>query len=266
MTNWFDPDSVPVRLTLLVGMLASLVMAIAIPQAFSSRALPFISGYGGLQIPPNAFIVAATTPETPLHVPFRRILAWSAWTSVIWIAGALLHGEARTLVWITALVLDYAGPDAGYWTPGLGRTVVTDWELEHAHFADRFQTFIIIALGESIVVTGATASGQHLTTDRWLSIALGFVLTAAVSWLYFDEVAQRSAADFEAAEDQRGLLSAETPTPTYTSRSSRASSSRQSPLSSSSRTPTRPLPAASWRHWPPDPCSTWPGPRLPPAQ
>jgi low temperature requirement protein LtrA len=42
MTNWFDPDSVPVRLTLLVGMLASLVMAIAIPQAFSSRALPFI--------------------------------------------------------------------------------------------------------------------------------------------------------------------------------------------------------------------------------
>jgi low temperature requirement protein LtrA len=206
MTNWFDPDSVPVRLTLLVGMLASLVMAIAIPQAFSSRALPFILGYVGLQIMRNAFIVAATKPETPLHVAFRRILAWSAWTGAIWIAGGLLHGEARTLVWITALVLDYAGPFAGYWTPGLGRTAVTDWELEHAHFAERFQTFIIIALGESIVVTGATASGQHLTTDRWLSIALGFVLTAALWWLYFDEVAQRSAADFEAAEDQRGRL------------------------------------------------------------
>jgi hypothetical protein len=41
-------------------------------------------------------------------------------------------------------VLDYAGPFAGYWTPGLGRTAVTDWELEHAHFAERFQTFIII--------------------------------------------------------------------------------------------------------------------------
>jgi low temperature requirement protein LtrA len=58
--------------------------------------------------------VAATKPETPLHVALRRILTWSAWTSVIWIAGALLNGEPRTLVWITALVLDYAGPFAGY--------------------------------------------------------------------------------------------------------------------------------------------------------
>ena len=55
-------------------------------------------------------------------------------------------------------------------------------------------------------MTGATASGQHLTTDRWLAIGLGFVLTAAMWWLYFDEVAQRSVADFEAAEDQRGQL------------------------------------------------------------
>jgi len=167
---------------------------------------PRRTAHVGLQIVRNAFIVAATKPETPLHVAFRRILAWGAWTSLIWIAGALLHGQTRTLVWITALVLDYAGPFAGYWTPGLGRTAVTDWQLEHAHFAERFQTFIIIALGESIVVTGATASGQHLTTDRWLAIGLGFVLTAAMWWLYFDEVAQRSVADFEAAEDQRGQL------------------------------------------------------------
>src|SRR6266700_1676551 len=72
MTNWFDPDSEPVRLTLLVGMLASLAMAIAVPQAFGSRALPFILGYVGLQIMRTAFIVAATKPETPLHVAFRR--------------------------------------------------------------------------------------------------------------------------------------------------------------------------------------------------
>ena len=59
MTNWFDPDSVPVQLTLLMGMLATLAMAIAVPQAFGSRALPFILGYVGLQITRNAFIVAS---------------------------------------------------------------------------------------------------------------------------------------------------------------------------------------------------------------
>jgi low temperature requirement protein LtrA len=181
-------------------------MAIAIPQAFGSRALPFAAGYVSLQVVRNLFIVAATKPESPLHVGFRRILAWSAWTGAIWIAGALAHSEARVIVWIVALAADYAGPFAGFWTPGLGRTAPTDWELEHAHFAERFQLFIIIALGESVVMTGATASGKNLTPDHWLAIALGFAVSASLWWLYFDEVAGRSAEDFKAAADERGRL------------------------------------------------------------
>jgi low temperature requirement protein LtrA len=81
MANWFDPDSVPVRLTLLVGMLASLAMAIAVPQAFGSRALLFVWGYVGLQVMRNAFIVAATRPESPLHPSdtYRtRVSRWAA--------------------------------------------------------------------------------------------------------------------------------------------------------------------------------------------
>ncbi len=135
MTNWFDPDSVPVRAVLLVGMLASLVMAIAVPGAFDDHALAFAGGYVALQLVRNAYIVAATRPESALQVAFRRIFAWSAWTSVIWIAGALLDREARTLVWVVALVADYAGPFAGHWTPGLGRTAATDWP--RAHRGDR---------------------------------------------------------------------------------------------------------------------------------
>jgi low temperature requirement protein LtrA len=107
------------------------------------------------------------------------MLAWSAWTGVIWIAGALLHGEARVIVWIVALVADYAGPFAGFWTPGRGRTAPTDWELEHAHFAERFQLFIIIALGESVAMTGATASAKNLSPDPRLAIVLAFAVSAS---------------------------------------------------------------------------------------
>ena len=38
MTNWFDPDTSPVRLVLVFVMLASLLMSVAIPQGFGEYA------------------------------------------------------------------------------------------------------------------------------------------------------------------------------------------------------------------------------------
>src|SRR3712207_115068 len=40
-TNWFDPDKPPVRLLLIALMLVSLVMSVAIPEAFGERGLMF---------------------------------------------------------------------------------------------------------------------------------------------------------------------------------------------------------------------------------
>jgi low temperature requirement protein LtrA len=57
------------------------------------------------------------------------------------------------------------------------------------HFAERFQLFVIIALGESIVITGATTAGFELTTARVVAFALAFLVTAALWWLYFNLVA-----------------------------------------------------------------------------
>ena len=57
MTNWFDPESTAVRSILIAVMLASLLMAIAIPEAFGDRALLFAASYAALQIVRNAFAV-----------------------------------------------------------------------------------------------------------------------------------------------------------------------------------------------------------------
>ena len=60
MTNWFDPDTVPVRLVLVFVMLASLLLAVAIPEGFGGHALLFACAYAGLQIGRNTFVVAVT--------------------------------------------------------------------------------------------------------------------------------------------------------------------------------------------------------------
>src|ERR671933_1801592 len=50
VTNELDPDAIAVRLLLIGLMLASLVMAVAIPRAFSSRGLLFAGAYVVIQI------------------------------------------------------------------------------------------------------------------------------------------------------------------------------------------------------------------------
>jgi low temperature requirement protein LtrA len=74
----------------------------------------------------------------------------------------------------------------------LGRTPAQEWNIEGSHFAERFQLFIIIALGESIVLTGSTAASEHIDVARAAAIATSFLITAALWWLYFDYVASIS--------------------------------------------------------------------------
>jgi low temperature requirement protein LtrA len=90
---------------------------------------------------------------------------------------------------------------AGYWLPHRGRARTTDYDIEGGHFADRCQGFIIIALGESIVITGATAADAGLTAPVVLGLGIAFLETAALWWLYFGAVAERSRLTMSTSED-----------------------------------------------------------------
>jgi low temperature requirement protein LtrA len=69
------------------------------------------------------------------------------------------------------------------------RVAMSAWEVETGHFAERFQLFVILALGESIVVTGATTAGDDLDAAGLTAFAIAFLGTAAMWWLYFDYAA-----------------------------------------------------------------------------
>jgi low temperature requirement protein LtrA len=106
-------------------------------------------------------------------------------SGALWLGGAALDPDQRLLLWIPALALELAAPVAGYWLPGRGRALTTDYDIEGNHFAERCQTFIIIALGESIVVTGATAANAGLTSIQVVCLVIAFLETVALWWLYF---------------------------------------------------------------------------------
>jgi low temperature requirement protein LtrA len=137
VTNWFDPDRTPVRLLLVTLMLVSLLMSVAIPEAFGERGLMFALAYATIQAGRTAFVVLVLEKSSSLGRNFQRILAWFAIPAVLWVAGGLLEGEARYALWTIAVALEYAGPVAGFWTPGLGRSTTADWTVEGGHFAER---------------------------------------------------------------------------------------------------------------------------------
>ena len=118
VTNELDPESVAVRLLLIGLMLASLLMSIAIPEAFGDRALLFAGAYVAIQVGRHAFLTfVAAGPGSLERARAGRILIWFLAAGVLWIAGALADGTARTLLWLAALAIDYGGPRVTYWCP-----------------------------------------------------------------------------------------------------------------------------------------------------
>ena len=196
VTKWLDPGRIPVRMLLLALALVSLVMSAALPTAFGRFGLVVGGAYAVMQIGRSIFMVIVLRGQ-PLQANFQRILAWCVVSGALAVAGGIVTGPARGWLWLAAVAVDTLGGMVGFYTPGLGRSATSEWTIEGGHLAERCQAFILIALGESVVIIGATLSGLLATTVTWAEI--GAFVTAVVGsvalwWLYFDRSAGEAAA------------------------------------------------------------------------
>src|SRR5436305_241779 len=92
MANWFDPASAVVRAVLTGVMLGSLLMAAALPGAFGEHGLLFAVSYVALQVGRNCAAASLLARTHPLRDVFERLVAWSAVSGVLWLAGSTLDG------------------------------------------------------------------------------------------------------------------------------------------------------------------------------
>jgi low temperature requirement protein LtrA len=56
----------------------------------------------------------------PLTRTFQRALCRHTAAGTVWVAGGLVGGRWRYLLWGLALTVNYLAPLIGYWIPGLG--------------------------------------------------------------------------------------------------------------------------------------------------
>ncbi|MCM0675251.1 low temperature requirement protein A [Micromonospora phytophila] len=198
VTSRYDTRQPVIQLLIVWTMFGSLIMAVALPHAFGARGVVFAVTYVAIQV--GRPVIFLLTRHGPGRRRAARYLCWGAVSAVPWIAGAALFPQspARGVLWTLAIALDCTGFVLGWPVPGLGRTGAEDWKAVGEHLAQRYQQFIIITIGETILLTGMTFANEF-TPDRVLPTVVSFA-TAVLMWrIYFHHAGTVFPAAVEAA-------------------------------------------------------------------
>ena len=199
--NWLDPDRLPVRILLLGLMFASLLMSVAIGDAFDGRAWLFVTGYLLLQVGRATFLIWALRGRAQGE-HFVNNLVWEVLAGVLWVAGAIPDSDARLVLWGLAVLVTYGGAFSQHWLPGRGRRVdLGHTEIAGQHLVERFRLFFIIVLGETVLTTGNAFAGEPFDLERLLTLTIAFTGTVALWWCYFQRAEGIGVDAAEGAED-----------------------------------------------------------------
>lgn len=188
VTNWFDPETRQIRLLLFGVMLLGLFASSALPQAFGERGWVFALFYVAMQVGRSAVTLWLLPAGHLLQHNFQRILGWMCISGVFWLWGGIAEGPERLILWGIAVACTYFSPMFGFPLPGLGRSnSSSEWTIEGHHLAERCQLFVIVALGETILITGATLSENEVWNAPIIIASLvAFIGSLAMWWVYFD--------------------------------------------------------------------------------
>jgi low temperature requirement protein LtrA len=181
LTNTIDPDQNVNRLCMFAAMGGMVVVSLSIPEAFGDRGLLFGCAYFFVRAMQLVLYVRNTRQEGDEY-NFEAILKLAPGLllgSALLIVAGVLDGGARTSVWILAILIDWS-------TPLLFGS--EEFHLEPGHFAERYGLIVMIALGESVLATGAEMNFK-LNAAEVIAALLGITAVAALWWAYFDIVA-----------------------------------------------------------------------------
>jgi low temperature requirement protein LtrA len=179
LTNSLNPEEGAVRIAVFGAIVAMLIVALAVPDAFAEHGVIFGVSYLAVRAMHLGLFVLAARGDHDLLGAVRRMTPSSTISGVLILTAGFLDQEPRIALWAIGLSIDYLGVLVGR---GQG------WRLSPGHFAERHGLIVIIALGESIVALGVGATGTPLGAGVIAAAVLGMTVAMALWWSYFDWV------------------------------------------------------------------------------
>jgi low temperature requirement protein LtrA len=175
--NPSDTEHPVVRVTTLVATAVAFIMAASVGLAFDAdTGLWFAIPYVAVRAIGLAIYLVVASDNDDLLVAVRKFTLASIPGMVVVIVGGFVDADVRGWFFLVAIILD------------IGATLVAgaeNWRLHADHFAERHALFVIIALGESLIVVGLLFAGVDRTADV-VRVAVGaVVVTCLLWWTYF---------------------------------------------------------------------------------
>jgi low temperature requirement protein LtrA len=196
LTNAVPPDRASRRVFLLAAMGAFLVLALAIPGAFTGSGASFGIAYVAIVLI-HAGLFASSTSQTIARA-IRGLAPLNLLSAVLVLAGGIAGGTAQYVLWALAFLSEWITP---YLIQSGG------FLIGPAHFVERHGLVVIIAIGESVVAVGIGAGGLPVDLPLVGVAVLGLLLSACLWWGYFGsgdaDRAEAALSGAPAAERQR---------------------------------------------------------------
>ncbi|PMR62489.1 low temperature requirement protein A [Verrucosispora sp. ts21] len=184
LTELYDPGHPEIKALVVTVMFGVLLMTTAIPQAFDDRGLIFAIAYVAIHLGRAPFVIPALRHQQQLRQRPIRTTVWFSVSAVPWIVGATVDGDARLALWSLALAIDFLGLWLAYPVPGMGVIPPAHRNATAEHLAERFQQFVMISLGDAILVIGMAYSVHHAELEMAASLVIAFITTLLLWQIY----------------------------------------------------------------------------------
>ncbi|HEV8280535.1 MAG TPA: low temperature requirement protein A [Candidatus Limnocylindrales bacterium] len=177
--NPADTTHPVVRIVTLAATAVALVMAASVPRAFAADALWFAVPY---------VLVRVLGLGLQVRVDMERVddgshagvVTWAGFSSiglVLVLVGAMVDPALRPWVWLLAVLADLLAAARA------GRNTV--WDLNPAHVSERHGLFVIIAIGESLIVAGTAVANDERSAALAAAAAAAILVASLLWWTYF---------------------------------------------------------------------------------
>ena len=174
--NSADTTHPGVEAVMLVATAIAFLMAVTVPDAFGDAGGWFDATYIAVRVVGLALYGRVAWDDVAKRAAVRRFALLSAGGLAAVASGGVVGGDARGW-WAAAVLLDVVAVEAAGAAEG--------WDVRPDHFSERHGLFVIIALGESLIVAGAGLTGAHRTTQTVAVGILAVAVTCGLWWSYF---------------------------------------------------------------------------------